>query len=308
MLVIIYVKNQFHDYIFDGLKEQNKFRKIEIQKIKESILIRALRKILNFLSLSIYFPSLYFKNFFLSEIERINKDDNVFILGNLLFRELQIINKILYTENKKYLWYWNPLKKEFNNSSSNHLKKIIEKQKSLGFTIETFDKCDSKFYHIGLRNQFYRYPVLTKNGHDITYDFYFVGYAKDREEEILTLKNQLSLFNFIAEFKIVKTIYDEIPYLNIIESILRTKCIIDINQKGQTGLTLRPLEAMFFNKKLLTNNRNIMNFDFYHPNNIFILGLDDINNLKKFMGKKNIKLSNEIISKYEINNWMEKYL
>ena len=120
--------------------------------------------------------------------------------------------------------------------------------------------------------------------------------------------DRLEQLNYRIEFKIVKNKDEEMPYIEIIENILKSKCIIDINQKGQSGLSLRPLEALFFNKKLLTNNKNIFQSDFYHPSNIFILGMDNLERISKFMTEDNVKLPDSIINKYEINNWMDVYL
>ena len=36
-------------------------------------------------------------------------------------------------------------------------------------------------------------------------------------------------------------------------------------QKGQVALTLRPYEAVVYNKKLLTNNKTILSFKYYNP-------------------------------------------
>ena len=46
---------------------------------------------------------------------------------------------------------------------------------------------------------------------------------------------------------------------------LSAKCILEIVQKGQVALTLRPYEAVAYNKKLLTNNKTILNFKYYNP-------------------------------------------
>lgn len=48
-----------------------------------------------------------------------------------------------------------------------------------------------------------------------------------------------------------------ISYQENLDNIRKSKCIVDVVQKGQIGLTLRPLESLFFKKKLLTNNKCI---------------------------------------------------
>ena len=65
----------------------------------------------------------------------------------------------------------------------------------------------------------------------------------------------------------------------------QSNCILDYNQEGQVGLTLRPMEALFLEKKLITNNKDIKNYDFYNPSNIFILGENNIEDIKEFINK-----------------------
>ncbi len=42
-----------------------------------------------------------------------------------------------------------------------------------------------------------------------------------------------------------------------------SNCILEVLQDGQTGSTLRYLEAVCYNKKLLTTNPRIKNYPFY---------------------------------------------
>lgn len=53
------------------------------------------------------------------------------------------------------------------------------------------------------------------------------------------------------------------PYEEILAHVQQTKCILEIMQEGQNGATLRYFEAVCMNKKLLTNNAEIVDFPFY---------------------------------------------
>ena len=50
----------------------------------------------------------------------------------------------------------------------------------------------------------------------------------------------------------------------VVES-LESDVLLDITDGGQTALTLRPYEAIVYNKRLLTNNQSILDFEFYDP-------------------------------------------
>ena len=76
---------------------------------------------------------------------------------------------------------------------------------------------------------------------------------------------------------------------------------------AQKGLTLRPLEALFLRKKLLTNFSAIKNQDFYSPNNIFIMNEDDERCLKDFINAP-LSLEHEnCIMEYSFASWLKRF-
>ena len=54
-----------------------------------------------------------------------------------------------------------------------------------------------------------------------------------------------------------------LPYSEMLKVLPAVQCILDIPQEGQTALTLRPYEAVVYNKKLLTNSKSIKSFKYY---------------------------------------------
>lgn len=56
-----------------------------------------------------------------------------------------------------------------------------------------------------------------------------------------------------------------IPYEQVLRESLKANCILEIVRPGQAGLTLRSYEAVCYNRKLLTNNKAILDFEFYDP-------------------------------------------
>lgn len=67
-------------------------------------------------------------------------------------------------------------------------------------------------------------------------------------------------------------------YEDLIDYMLEYDVILDIVQDEQVGLSLRPYEAVVYNKKLLTNNRSIFDFQFYNPQYMFYFEkVSDIN-------------------------------
>lgn len=103
-------------------------------------------------------------------------------------------------------------------------------------------------------------------------------------------------------------IHSKIDYKEILNYINKSKCLIDIVQNGQCGLSWRALEAMFYRKKLITNFKDIKEYDFYKKDNIFIIGEDDLNNIKNFVNTGYVDIPENIIKKYTIDGWIENFI
>lgn len=70
------------------------------------------------------------------------------------------------------------------------------------------------------------------------------------------------------------------------------------------GLTLRPMEALFFGRKLITTNKDIKNYDFYCPENIFILDEQPDEDIRAFLNAPMKKIPFDIVSGYTAERWL----
>ena len=61
-------------------------------------------------------------------------------------------------------------------------------------------------------------------------------------------------------------------------TFLSSKAVIDCPLPNQKGLTIRTFEALSLGTKIITLNKDIKNYDFYTPNNIFVVGVDELEN------------------------------
>lgn len=87
----------------------------------------------------------------------------------------------------------------------------------------------------------------------------------------------------------------------------QSKVIIDCQMKNQIGLTIRTFEALHLGKKLITSNKNIMNYDFYTPNNIYIVDNLDENIPSNFF-ETEFDSSFELSSKYSLESFVKNLL
>ena len=83
-------------------------------------------------------------------------------------------------------------------------------------------------------------------------------------------------------------------------------CILDLAviQKHK-GLTFRVFEAMGLNKKIITNNKDIANYDFYNPQNILIIDEKNINIPSSFFSSKYEPIPEGIYKKYTLSSWVK---
>ncbi|MBE5912932.1 MAG: hypothetical protein E7274_02595 [Pseudobutyrivibrio ruminis] len=191
-------------------------------------------------------------------------------------------------------WYWNPV-----NEKS--LPQLIDDKKT---EIWSFDSDDCKKYGMNQNIQYY-YDSKELAESNVEYDVYFVGHDKGRKEQLDKLAKVLEANNITYRFDVIGENKPNIPYGEIRKRISKSKAILEINQSGQIGCTLRALEALFFQKKLLTTNGAVKNEEFYNENNIYILD-DKLEDIDKFM---NLPFTDttDLKKKHDIDAWIEHF-
>ena len=129
----------------------------------------------------------------------------------------------------------------------------------------------------------------------LKFDLYVIGKK--------SWKNQL--MKPFSKNKIVFT-RKRINHENLPEFYKRAKVILDLMRENQYGLSFRVFEAMALEKKIITDNEKIKNYDFYNPNNILVLNKDFSNITKEFFETPYQSLPEEIYKKYTLEKWVER--
>lgn len=202
----------------------------------------------------------------------------------------------------RYCWLWN------HHGEDPVFVRDYSHMQHHGFQCITYDEPDAHHYHLQWYHQFFcvhRYRHGGLHLQPVVRDFFFVGYIKDRESEIQAM--QLLLSAYSSSFTIVHNLQEYIPYSQYMEQASQSRCIVDVMQSGDTSCTLRPLEALALRKKLITNNSCIRNYSFYHPQNIFIFGVDDIIKLPEFIQTPFVDLSPDVVDEYDVSRWLENF-
>ena len=143
------------------------------------------------------------------------------------------------------------------------------------------------------------------------YDILFVGRDKNRLKELIKLKTLFQNMELKTKFHITpnrsymicKNVHYKhaISYRKYMDLISKSRAILNIMPVHQKSITQRELEAVFNNKKCITNNKSIISFELYHPNRYFIIGVDDFSNLISFLKAPYPHVSTEKLSKYSID-------
>lgn len=321
MLYIIKGDNFLADYILDSISNKDNIAMIRFERIKHRGFKKYLQIIIRFLRSMIInrqglWTGWFFSDRFMRQLRMIGADDKVLLFSCQNLKELMVLDKEIVCL-KKSVFLWNPLLTINHNAYSRW--KYAHCLHRTGMRICTFDEGDAKDYGFEPVNQVYRKPgrELTDNSGGAGSDVFFVGKDKKRSKILSELLAELDRQNITHEFHILcdkhtRPVAELMPYYtqdlilykDYCMKALQSKCMLEILQKGQTGMTMRCLEALFFKKKLITNNASIRNNSIYHPDNIYVLDGKENRTLKAFMDCGWHNVPPQQTDRYDIEHWI----
>lgn len=193
------------------------------------------------------------------------------------------------------LWYWNPV-----------FLTIDPKEVPKGIELWSYSRKDCEQYGMQFNTQFC-FSKYTPTQEEPTTDIFFFGRDKGRGEIIEKYQKEFEELGLKTDFRIVRNKKDYIPYSEGIQLTKRSKCVLDFCVNEEVGMSLRALEALFLNKKVITNNKMYMREKFYRKQNVFILGQDDLKNLSEFLTTPLEEVAEEIKEYYLFENWLKRF-
>lgn len=210
----------------------------------------------------------------------------------------------------------------------------IEKKFKYFDFISSFDRMDCEVYpELHFRPLYYcdEYRREENAAEEYDYDLCFIGTIHSDRWKILkelrkqSEKKNLRIFyypylqsRFIYYFyRLIKpefwgTPIDQFRFEKlsgdlISEKVEKSRVVIDIQHPGQTGLTIRTIEMIGMNKRLITTNQDIKNYDFYDPENVCIM--DRRNPVMNMNFKLDYKpLNKALYHKYSLEAWIYEVL
>lgn len=293
----IYILHTGSEVLQIGLDKITKFNPVLINGKRNGVIkvIRALHYRLNFPFYYLWIHSL---------IAEIPRSSILIIFDSKLWEAFLPIFKKHRPDLKLVFWFWNKYR---DQRQVNLVRKYADR-------IFSYDKENCKKFNFDYHPQFYwdTYKIKIPK----TIEVLFIGYEKNRIEKIEKIYLQLKHQNIKTHFhvvrnrnrgnksKIFETQNEPLSYYEIQKLIMKSKCILEITEDDQAGLTLRSLESIFYECKLITTNEKIAGHEFFNDSNILILKDGDTPNFQHFLSSKQKPYNDKLKNKYHINHWI----
>lgn len=173
-----------------------------------------------------------------------------------------------------------------------------------------------------INNFYFDYDHFDESQNTYNYDspiFYFVGLDwENRREKINKFirftnnNNNYKIKFYIQEFEkntnknpSINYIKDRISFTENIELVKKSDILVDFLDPRHSGLSIRFFEGLYYKKKVITDNKMVKQYDFYHPNNIFVLENNNYNHIEDFLKVPYHEMSEEIVKKYGFSHWIK---
>ncbi len=247
--------------------------------------------------------------------KHLNEYQKIIVLDTLYIFDVKLLENIARKapDAKRYFYSWNMVKNEARFASSQ------KAARDAGFQYYSYDRGDCEKYGLHFNTIMYD-KTLTLETVPPQYDTLFLGFLKDRKDDLLSLYKILASAGLKPNFVIVDYQQkhedlpftfrnDYIPYYDYLKMLENSRAILDISQQGQDGYSMRVMEAIFFNKKLITTNAHVKDSMFYDENNILIIdfGATTDEELRAFFEKPFRPYDESVRQYYSIEAWAARF-
>lgn len=126
------------------------------------------------------------------------------------------------------------------------------------------------------------------------------------------LKNHAINYNIIVRKEriiadeLVSIVPEYLPLEEVKRLLLKSEILLDIQKSNQKGLSFRVFEALGYEKKLITTNKYVAEYDFYSPHNILIIDPENIQIPESFLEATYKTIPTAILYPYTLEGWIKK--
>lgn len=195
----------------------------------------------------------------------------------------------------------------------------------------SFDKSDvQKIDGVRFRPLFFidKYAEIARTVKHTSNDVCFIGTVhSDRYHLIENIKHQIDqlslkghfflffpnrilfVYKKLRDIKFFGARYSDFSFSSlsqteIVNTIRDSKVILDIQHPGQTGLTMRTIEMIGADKKIITTNEDIRNYDLFNEENIMVIDRRNPVLDRSFFENPYKPLEEKLKFKYSIDGWL----
>lgn len=192
----------------------------------------------------------------------------------------------------------------------------VELAKRYNCEVDTGDPLDATLYGMSSSHSavYLRHLIIRKE--KPLYDVFYAGSAKPGRIKVLDeVCNMLTLSGLTIK-KYITSPYPygitfgkymkKMSYANLLNEMRDTRAILHLKEGASTGITMRVVESVINEIKLITNDASIADTPIYNSENVFILGKDDLGGINDFLDRPFVSIDPKIIESFYFETWVER--
>ncbi|WPO82404.1 hypothetical protein SD427_16810 [Chryseobacterium sp. JJR-5R] len=258
------------------------------------------------------------QKFVLDSLETLGHQDQILVLNPDTF-DLSTLKQIRKCSDRLITYLYDSLDRiPVDQNKLNLFDKIF-----------SFDSIDTQRYGFEKLTNYIYLPHISCNIQNPETDlFYITSYDQKRVAFIKLLTKRLlelqlrfqimvigkkswkhqfkNLFMAIPENLHIVFSAKKVSHKKLPEYYKNSRVLLDLTRENQYGLSFRIFEAMAMEKKIITDNKMIRNYDFYSPNNILVLNETCSNLSLSFFESPYEKIPEDVYLKYTLENWTDR--
>lgn len=233
-------------------------------------------------------------------------DMNTLIVFDSGISDPKILNYIAQKNRDKRLifYYWNPVGVSF---PAEKIPSEYEKW--------SYSPSDCEKYGLKYNSTFYFPELVAPFEPEGSFDISFIGKDKGRYPTLMRYQELFKASGLTTDFyitathpKIDRSKPRSMSYPESLRRMQKSRCIFDYYNDPEAGLSLRMMEAMYFGKKIITNNRRAKEYEFFKEENVLVLENEfDTKDFSAFLNAPLQEIPNEEKEYYSFSRWLKRF-
>lgn len=246
------------------------------------------------------------KDRLLTELQKVDKADYILIIRPEVY-PLEFL-KALKKKGKKMVGYqWNGL---------NRFPRTYE-YISLFDRFFVFDGKDLEVPAVLPTTNFYFTTIEKASPSDRTDVYYAGSFYRNRIADLCDLISKCRELGLTVHCHLfskkkkrflpchLSTTKESLSFEQNIQFTYNTDLLLDLKVSEHEGLSFRVLDSVGFDKKLITTNHRVRDYDFFQPNNMLVWTGQSKEELAAFINKPYVIIPEIIKQKYSFKNWIQ---